>query len=85
MKRTWIILAALAMTLAGKVPVAQAQDGPTLGGHIGFVLPLVTHSGGQTTNLADQLSIGFPVGITVGPLRGKAASSKLISWRRTYN
>jgi hypothetical protein len=65
MKRTWIVLAALAMTLAGKVPLAQAQDGPTLGGHIGFVLPLVTHSGGQTTNLADQFSIGFPVGITV--------------------
>src|SRR5260370_19797276 len=65
MRRTWIILAALATTLAGRVPLAQAQDGITMGGHIGFVLPLVTHSGGQTiNNLADQFSIGFPVGVT---------------------
>jgi hypothetical protein len=65
MKRTWIILAALATTLAGRVPLAQAQDGITMGGHIGFVLPLVTHSGGQTiNNLTDQFSIGFPVGVT---------------------
>jgi hypothetical protein len=66
MRRTWIILAALATTLAGRVPLAQAQDGITMGGHIGFVLPLVTHVGGQTINdTADQFSIGFPVGITV--------------------
>src|ERR1700736_4482574 len=65
MRRTWIVFGALAMALAGKVSLAQSQNGPTLGGHIGFVLPLVTHSGGQTTNLADQFSIGFPVGITV--------------------
>jgi hypothetical protein len=44
---------------------AQAKKGPTVGGHIGFVLPLVTHSGGQTTSLADQPAVGFPVGITV--------------------
>jgi hypothetical protein len=43
----------------------QAHKGPTLGGHIGFVLPLVTQSGGQTTSLADQPAVGFPVGITV--------------------
>jgi hypothetical protein len=91
MKKAWIVLAALATTLAGKVPLAQAQEtsasqaqetsasqaqvisapqaqaqkGPTLGGHIGFVLPLVTHSGGQTiNNLTDQFAVGFPVGIT---------------------
>ena len=43
----------------------QTQKGPTLGGHIGFLLPLVTHSGGQTTSLADQPAVGFPVGITI--------------------
>jgi hypothetical protein len=43
----------------------QAHKGPTLGGHIGFVLPLVTQSGGQTTSLADAPAVGFPVGITV--------------------
>jgi hypothetical protein len=50
-----------------KVPQeqAQAKKGPTVGGHIGFVLPLVTQSGGQTTSLGDQPAVGFPVGITV--------------------
>ncbi len=78
MRRAWIVLAVLATTLAARAslaqeqaqvqaqPQAQAQKGPTLGGHIGFVLPLVTHSGGQTiNNLADQFAVGFPVGITV--------------------
>jgi hypothetical protein len=63
-------LAVLATTLAGRVPLAQAQEqeqkGTTVGGHIGFVLPLVTHSGGQTiSNLTDQFAVGFPVGVTV--------------------
>ena len=44
---------------------AEAKKGPTLGGHIGFVLPLVMHSGGQTTSLGDQPAVGFPIGITV--------------------
>jgi len=44
---------------------APAKKGPTVGGHIGFVLPLVTRSGGQTTSLADQPAVGFPVGITI--------------------
>jgi hypothetical protein len=67
MTKAWISLTLLAATtLAGRVALAQAQEGPTLGGHMGFVLPLVTHSGGQTiNNTADQFSIGFPVGITV--------------------
>src|SRR5882757_10562536 len=73
MRRAWIALAVLATTLAGRVPLAQAQEGITVGGHMGFVLPLVTHSGGQTiNNTADQFSIGFPVGITVKG-KGRAA------------
>ena len=75
-RRAWIVFVVLATTLAGRVPLAQAQEqaqtqaqapkGPTLGGHIGFVLPMVTHSGGQTTNdLTDAFAVGFPVGITV--------------------
>src|SRR6267378_882576 len=66
MRRAWIVLAVLATTLADRAPLAQAKKGPTLGGHIGFVLPLVTHSGGQTiNNLTEQFAVGFPVGITV--------------------
>ena len=75
MRRAWIVLAVMATTLAGSAspvqaqvssaPQAQEQKGPTLGGHIGFVLPLVTRSGGQTSSLADAPAVGFPVGITV--------------------
>jgi hypothetical protein len=65
MRRPWIALAALATTLAGRVPLAQAQEDKSIGGHIGFVLPLVTRVNGQTINdTADQFSIGFPIGIT---------------------
>src|SRR2546426_11790300 len=45
-----------------QVPAAEAQA--NLGGHIGFVLPLVTRVAGTTTNIADRFSIGFPLGIT---------------------
>jgi hypothetical protein len=85
MKRVSIVLAVLATTMAGSGPLAQAQEnsasqpqpqpqaqkGPTLGGHIGFVLPLVTDSSGNVTNLGDAPAVGFPVGITVkgsGPM-----------------
>jgi hypothetical protein len=58
---------------ASSAQQAQAKElqGPTLGGHIGFLLPLVTHSGGQTTSLGDAPAVGFPTGITVkgsGPM-----------------
>jgi hypothetical protein len=63
-RRAWIVFVVLVTTLAGRVPLAQAQaqaqKGPTLGGHIGFVLPMVTHSGGQTTNdLTDAFALDF--------------------------
>ncbi len=57
------------LSVAAAVP-ASAQD--TVGGHVGFVLPLVTHAGGQTTNIGDNFSIGFPMGITLKG-RGKMA------------
>ncbi len=72
MRRAWIVLAVLATTLAGRASLAQeqaqaqAEKKPTVGGHIGFVLPLVARSGGQTiSDLTDQFSVGLPVGITV--------------------
>jgi hypothetical protein len=42
---------------------AAAQD--RLGGHFGAVFPLVNHVGGETTTIADDFVIGFPMGITV--------------------
>jgi hypothetical protein len=52
--------------LAGAAPMAAAQE--NVGGHIGFVIPWVTHANGQTTSIADNFSIGFPIGVT---LKGK--------------
>jgi hypothetical protein len=57
-----VLCVAAAALLVVSVPVAHAQA--NLGGHIGFVLPLVTHAAGQTTNISDHFSIGFPLGIT---------------------
>ena len=55
-----------AQAQGSNTPQAQPHKGPTLGGHIGFVIPMVTHSGGQTiNNLTQQFAVGFPVGITV--------------------
>jgi hypothetical protein len=68
-RRVLLGASAILVFLVGAAIPAQAQD--SLGGHIGFVLPLVTRTGGQTTTIADGFSIGFPVGITVktkGPM-----------------
>src|ERR1035437_9946107 len=62
--RPFWMAAAMAVLLAVVAPLAQAQS--NVRGHIGFVLPMVTRAGGQTTNdLADAFSIGFPMGITI--------------------
>ena len=36
-----------------------------LGGHFGFVVPLVTDVDGETITVSDDFVIGFPMGITV--------------------
>lgn len=61
--RILIVAAAIAVSLTCSVSSSRAQD--ALGGHVGFVLPLVTRAGGQTTSIADNFTIGFPMGITV--------------------
>jgi len=64
-----LALALFLTTLFGTLaPSAVGQT--RVAGHIGFVLPLVTHADGSTTTLADGFSIGFPAGITLkGPGR----------------
>ena len=61
-RKPWLLWAVplILFTCAGPV---QAED--QIGGHIGFVLPLITHAGGNTTNISDNFAIGFPMGITV--------------------
>ena len=48
--------------LFGTAATAHAQV--NVGGHVGFVIPWVTHAGGQTTSIADNFQIGFPIGVT---------------------
>jgi hypothetical protein len=67
--RAFFAISAILISLINTPSAAQAQT--SIGGHIGFVLPLVTRADGQTTNISDGFSIGFPVGVTVkgnGPL-----------------
>jgi hypothetical protein len=61
--RAFFKILPILLSVAGVPSAVHAQT--TIGGHIGFVLPLVTNAGGQTTNIYDNFSIGFPVGITV--------------------
>ena len=65
MLRSLVIgIVALAAIVAGPaVSTASAQN--RLGGHMGFLLPLVSHGNGTTTTISDDFVIGFPVGITV--------------------
>lgn len=59
-----VLLTALAaMLVAAEPSTAAAQN--RLGGHVGFVLPLVTHAQGETTTISEDFVIGFPMGITV--------------------
>lgn len=60
MRPFFIVLALVAF--AGIAPTASAQI--TVGGHVGFVIPWVTHGGGTTTTQFDEYNIGFPVGVT---------------------
>jgi hypothetical protein len=53
--------AALALTIVA--PRTVSADPPKrIGGHIGFVIPLVSRADGQTTTVADDFVIGFPTG-----------------------
>jgi hypothetical protein len=75
-------VAALATTVAGGVLQAEEQKFPTLGGHIGFVLPLVTDTSGNTTSLADAPAVGFPMGLTV---KGGARTAFDLEFVPQYN
>ncbi|HET6843099.1 MAG TPA: hypothetical protein VFK06_15695 [Candidatus Angelobacter sp.] len=61
-RRLLIVLVFVAAGLAGFAPAAGAQV--TVGGHVGFVVPWVTHADGQTTTQFDQYNLGFPIGVT---------------------
>jgi hypothetical protein len=45
--------------------LGERSHGARLGGHFGFVFPLVTSDGSDTVTIDDDFVIGFPMGITV--------------------
>jgi hypothetical protein len=47
------------------VPKQPVHAQTTVGGHLGFLVPWVTHEGGQTTSVFDSYSFGMPFGISV--------------------
>jgi hypothetical protein len=59
--RMFLVLAALAVFLA---PTPNASAQVTVGGHIGVVVPWITHSDGKTTTQFDEYNLGLPIGIT---------------------
>jgi hypothetical protein len=66
--RRVVSVTAAAFVICLAAPAAQAQI--TVGGHVGFVIPWVTHGGGQTTTIGDNFQIGFPLGVSFhGPGR----------------
>jgi len=60
--RSFASVAAVAIVMFLGATAAQAQI--TVGGHVGFVIPWVTHGGGQTTTIGDNFQLGFPLGVS---------------------
>lgn len=60
----WAIAALAVAAFAIALP-EQARAQNSVGGHIGIVFPLVTHADGVTTTIADNFTVGFPMGITI--------------------
>jgi hypothetical protein len=59
------MIAVATLFLLGLTPFASAQV--QVGGHVGFVIPWVTHDStgaGNTTTQFDQYNVGFPIGVT---------------------
>ena len=62
--RSRILIALLVgiLSIAGET-AASAQT--TVGGHIGILVPWVTHAGGNTTTVFDTFSLGLPFGVSI--------------------
>jgi hypothetical protein len=57
-------LAAAAMCL-GVSSTVSADPPQRIGGHVGFVVPIVSRAAGQTTTVADDFVIGVPTGFGI--------------------
>lgn len=58
---TSLLCCLLFITVSCNTSIAQNS----IGGHFGFVQPIITFQDGDTTNGFDPYAIGFPIGVTV--------------------
>lgn len=58
--------------------MGKGTDSVKLGGHVGFVVPIVGRGNGVTTNLGDRFVFGFPVGLTVKTKKNVAIDFEFI-------
>ena len=59
---------AVSLLVTAVFGLALAKDAPaqnSVGGHIGIAFPLVTHADGKTTNIGDNFTTAFPMGVTI--------------------
>jgi hypothetical protein len=63
MKKSVVTTVAVLLFAASLMPTsAHAEGAKRVGGHVGFVVPLVSRSAGQTTTVADDFVFGLPTG-----------------------
>jgi hypothetical protein len=58
--------------------MGKGTDSIKLGGHVGFVVPIVARGNGVTTNVGDRFVFGFPVGLTLKTKRNIAIDFEFI-------
>ena len=63
MKKKHILFAFATFLLTSVFSGINAQN--TIGGHFGFIQPIVTFQDGDTSDGFDPYTVGFPIGVTV--------------------
>ena len=58
--------------------MGEGTESIKLGGHVGFVVPIVARGNGVTTNVGDRFVFGFPVGLTLKTKRNIAVDFEFI-------
>lgn len=58
--------------------MGMRPSAPRIGGHVGFVVPLVGRGNGTTTDVSDRFTYGFPVGLTLKPVGPVAFDLELV-------
>jgi hypothetical protein len=63
--RSFAVRLLAAGALAGVPAAALAQQGRSVGGHVGIATPLVTVTSDDTTDIGDNFVLAAPIGVTV--------------------